>query len=134
MNLFAAARKGKADEVQEALDNGADINGPDDIFGRTPLSWAAEKGNNGVVGLLLQKDGIDLNSKDNDGRTPLSWAAEKRNDSVMRLLLKEGAITLHTLIKEGEGSLVRRLLLDTKYNVNIRDSLGKLHCILQFLL
>jgi ankyrin repeat protein len=66
-----------------------------------------------------------LNSKDNDGQTPLSWAVEKGNSKVMGLLLEKGAITLHTLIKEGEGSLVQRLLLDTKYDVNIKDSLGK---------
>jgi ankyrin repeat protein len=44
---------------------------------------------------------------------------------VVGLLLKEGSITLHTLIREREESLVRRLLLDTKYDVNTRDSLGK---------
>jgi ankyrin repeat protein len=125
MDLYTAASKGTVDQVQEALDNGADINDQDYRYDRTPLSWAAEKGNKGVVELLLQKDNIDLNSKDNNGQTPLSWAAEKGNKEVVELLLIKGGITLHTLIREREESLVRRLLLDAKYDVNTKDSLGR---------
>jgi hypothetical protein len=44
--------------------------------GRTPLSWAADKGYEEVVS-CCGTDGVDVDSKDNDGRTPLSWAADK---------------------------------------------------------
>jgi ankyrin repeat protein len=40
-----------------------------------------------VVERLLEKDGINLNLKDNNGRTPLSWAVKKGNDEVVRQLL-----------------------------------------------
>jgi ankyrin repeat protein len=65
MDLYTAARKGTVDEVQEALDNGADINNQDNNS-RTPFSWAAEKGNNKMIELLLQKDNIYLNFKNNN--------------------------------------------------------------------
>src|ERR1700726_4868103 len=35
--------------------------------------------------LLLEKNSIDLNSKDNNGRTPLSRAAERGNQQVVKL-------------------------------------------------
>ncbi|KAF2689661.1 hypothetical protein K458DRAFT_384295, partial [Lentithecium fluviatile CBS 122367] len=47
---------------------------------RTPLSWAAEKGSETVVRLLLEK-GADMESQDNNGRTPLSWAVGKGSEA-----------------------------------------------------
>jgi ankyrin repeat protein len=65
--------------------------GSRDGYGRTPLSWAAEKGHEAVVRLLVEK-GADLESRDSyDGRTPLSWAAEKGHEAVVKLLLGKGA-------------------------------------------
>jgi ankyrin repeat protein len=57
---------------------------------RTPLSYAAEKGHEAVVKLLLEK-GAELETKSNYGRTPLSYAAEKRHKAVVKLLLEKGA-------------------------------------------
>ncbi|XTI84249.1 hypothetical protein V2W45_1339297, partial [Cenococcum geophilum] len=42
-----------------------------DIKGRTPLLWAAESGQEGMVKLLLAQKGVNSNSKDSNGRTPL---------------------------------------------------------------
>ena len=45
-----------------------------------------------VVQVLLQKEGVDVDCKDEDGRTPLSWAAAEGQLEVVKLLLeKEGA-------------------------------------------
>jgi len=41
-----------------------------------------------VVKLLLEKDGVDPNSRDKNGQTPLLWAAWKGHDVVMKLLLE----------------------------------------------
>ena len=59
------------------LDKNADVESKDYKHGRTPLSWAAQKGQEVVVKLLLDKN-ADIESKDKYGRTPLSQAACER--------------------------------------------------------
>ncbi|KAI5799395.1 hypothetical protein FPQ18DRAFT_301760 [Pyronema domesticum] len=85
--LLQASRIG-----HEGIAKGIDINSKDSEYGQTALSWASYKGNDSVVKLLLQAEGIDINSKDEDGRTALSWASEKGHDSVVNLLLAASAI------------------------------------------
>jgi signal recognition particle subunit SEC65 len=58
----------------------------------TPLSWAARNGHSEIVKLLLEKDGIDVNSMDNYGRTPLSRAAENGHLDVVKLLLDKDSV------------------------------------------
>ena len=58
---------------------------------QTPLSWAAERGHEAVVRLLLERDGVDINCRDNykySGKTPLIWAAENGHEAVVELLLE----------------------------------------------
>ncbi|KAL3439887.1 hypothetical protein BJX65DRAFT_57583 [Aspergillus insuetus] len=62
---------------------------PRDSHGRTPLSWAAEKGFTGMVDLLLRSERVDVNSQDNLGRSPLSWAAERGQYPVIQRLLEQ---------------------------------------------
>ncbi|KAM7209925.1 hypothetical protein V8F06_014692 [Rhypophila decipiens] len=61
-----------------------------DQKGRSPLSYAAEKGHEAVVQQLLEK-GADIEAKSNSGQTPLSWAAEKGHEAVVQQLLEKGA-------------------------------------------
>jgi ankyrin repeat protein len=121
---WAVAERGNQEVVDLLLKRGSSINFQDHN-GRTPLSWAVTVDTNkGVVQRLLREDGIDLNSKDNDGRIPLWWAVERGNQEVVEMLLKKGSITFHTLVRDGQKSLVQRFL-DAKYDVNTRDPLGK---------
>ena len=60
-----------------------------DNAGSSPLSSAAEKGQETVVSLLLSK-GVDPDIKDNNGRSPLSLAALGGHETVVNLLLLEG--------------------------------------------
>jgi ankyrin repeat protein len=62
------------------------------MIGRTPLSWAAEKGHEDIVRLLLEKS-ADPNSTDRGGRTALSWATEKGHGVIVKLLLENNANT-----------------------------------------
>lgn len=57
----------------------------------TGVHLAAFFGLEKVILTLLEKDSIDLNSKDNYGRTALSWAAGNGHEAVVKLLLEAKA-------------------------------------------
>lgn len=62
-----------------------------DEYGRTPLSWATENGNEEMVRILIDLgDKVDADSKDHYGRTPLSWAARNGYEAVARMLIDLG--------------------------------------------
>ncbi|KAL4911904.1 ankyrin [Aspergillus aurantiobrunneus] len=54
------------------LEQGADVDCKDTKYGRTPLSWPAERGHEEVVKLLIQTGMMDVDCKDTYGRKPLS--------------------------------------------------------------
>jgi ankyrin repeat protein len=49
--------------------------------------------------LLLEHDGVDANSKDNDGRAPLQRAAENGHEAVVKLLLKRDSVDANSIDK-----------------------------------
>src|SRR5256886_8323206 len=59
-----------------------DVNAKDNM-GKTTLHYAAWKGHDAVVRLLLEHK-----AKDNNGWTALHWAAENGQEAVVRLLLR----------------------------------------------
>jgi ankyrin repeat protein len=63
-----------------------------DYRGRTPLSWAAEFGREGIVKLLLHTGKVDVGSKDNEGLTPLCWATQNDHEEVVEMLLEFGKV------------------------------------------
>ena len=64
---------------------------------RTPLSWAAEYGHEPVVRMLIEREEVDINSKDNRyEKTPLSWAAEKGHEAVVQLLIKRDGVEINS--------------------------------------
>ena len=65
-----------------------DVNAAD-CMGSTALIWAAVRGYEGVVKMLLEREDVNLNQPDTyNGRTPLSWAANKGHEGVVKMLLK----------------------------------------------
>ncbi len=58
--------------------------------GKTPLGFAASKGNLEIVKFLVQK-GANVNQQTRDGRTPIVHAAEGDHISVVQHLIMQGA-------------------------------------------
>ena len=66
------------------------------ICGRTPLSWAAENGHEGMVKLLLGRKDVSPNSSGKLGQTPLWLATGNGHEGIVKLLLKRGAVNPDT--------------------------------------
>ena len=60
-----------------------------DCVGATALTWAAIKGYEEVVKVLLEQEGVNPDQADTEyGLTPLSWAAENGHEGVVKVLLE----------------------------------------------
>jgi ankyrin repeat protein len=107
----------------------------DSEYDHTPLSWAAQYGDETVVKLLLETGKVDVNSRDSDlGRTPLSRAAQYGREVVVKLLLesgkvdvdsrdlKDGRTPLSWAAKNGHEPVVKLLLKTGKVDVDLRHS------------
>ena len=90
--VHLTAHFGLREVVIALFENGYDLNAKD-THGQTPLWWAAGKGHEAVVKLLLAQDGVDPDSKDTEyGQTPLSWAAGNGHEAVVKLLLAQDGV------------------------------------------
>ncbi|GLI79175.1 hypothetical protein PoHVEF18_007503 [Penicillium ochrochloron] len=70
---------------------GVDPNMEDSSY-RTPLSVAAEFGQENILRILLETPGVELNSSDRLGSTALHHAAEKGHIGLVEKLLGAGAV------------------------------------------
>ncbi|KAF5320086.1 hypothetical protein D9611_010316 [Ephemerocybe angulata] len=114
---------------------GIDVNAPGN-YGRTSLSFAAEKGHKAVVKLLLAAPGINVNAADTSGQTPLSFGAEKGHEAVVELLLAapgiavnvpdtNGRTPLRLAAEWGHEAVVKLLLAAPGIDVNAPDTRGQ---------
>jgi ankyrin repeat protein len=90
-DFFTLVKAGKPQQIQAAIDQGANVNAQD-RDGTTPLMYAAIYNQNPEVITTLVKAGADIRARTKDGVTPLMCAA-KYNPSpkVIITLLKAGA-------------------------------------------
>lgn len=103
-----------------------------DGYGRTMLSWAAEKGNEAVVNQLLKK-GADTELKDKPNQTPLLWAVKKGHKAIVTQLLNNGAdikikdednrTPLSWAAKRGHKAVVEQLL-ENGADIKTKDKYG----------
>ncbi|KAH0541580.1 hypothetical protein FGG08_003928 [Glutinoglossum americanum] len=123
---------GLEEVVRLLLGKGVDMDSKD-IYGRTPLSYAAGGGRKAVVKLLLEKGG-DVDSRDVYGRTPLSYTAERGHEAVVKLLLekradvnlKDGYCQTPLLFAAKRGNvMVVELLLEKGGDVDSKDIYGR---------
>ncbi|XP_063399234.1 serine/threonine-protein phosphatase 6 regulatory ankyrin repeat subunit B-like [Mytilus trossulus] len=90
-----------------------------DIYGKTPLQWAAESGKMLVVGHLIKK-GASVNAKDQENATALHWASGAGHSNTIGVLLSHGAVVnqhdvsgqtaLHWAASNGSMDTVKTLL------------------------
>jgi len=95
------------DEIAKALLDAKnwDVN-MTDCLGRTPLIWASKNGCEGVIKLLLERAGADVNIRDTmRDRVPLSWAVEYGQEGVAKLLLERDEVDLDSRDNSGRTTL-----------------------------
>jgi len=108
-----------------------------DWGGRTPLSWAAGNGYEGIVKLLLGQEDVSPDTGDAVfGQTPLFWAARNGHDGIAELLLArkdvnpnssdwDGRAPLSWAAGNGHEGIVRRLLEREHVNPNGSSESGE---------
>jgi len=87
--LTWAARRGHGDFVTMLLQADVNPHQADTEYCRTPLWWAVEKGYEGVVRILLEREDVNTNQAYTGyGAAPLSWAAASGHEGVVKMLLE----------------------------------------------
>ena len=132
-------RWGKAARAVDHLFGGRYVN-PDSTskYCRTPLSWAAENGHEGMVKLLLERKDVNPNTRDTKyGQTPLVWAADKGHEEIVKLLLgqkdvnpnsssESGRTPLLCAAENGHDGIVNLLLMRNDVNPESLNEFGRI--------
>eukprot|EP01006_Ploeotia_vitrea_P039101 TRINITY_DN66311_c5_g1_i1.p1 TRINITY_DN66311_c5_g1~~TRINITY_DN66311_c5_g1_i1.p1 ORF type:complete len:297 (-),score=167.92 TRINITY_DN66311_c5_g1_i1:14-904(-) len=90
VTVFDWAATGNVALLEGALDQGTSVNKRDEN-GLTLLHWAADRGQEAVVELLLSKYKAKVDVADNDGNTPLHCAALSDEVKCVELLVAAGS-------------------------------------------
>ncbi|KAJ6022210.1 hypothetical protein N7540_007714 [Penicillium herquei] len=86
--LMCASYFGLSAIVESILDSGeVDMNEKDATWQRTPMGWAAEKGYDDTVKILLETGKVEFGSVDIDRASPLLCAAMNGHTEVVKVLL-----------------------------------------------
>jgi ankyrin repeat protein len=127
-NLHYYAQEGDKAGVAKELRSGVDVNVKDE-HGATALMYAATKGRDEILQLLLDK-GADPNIPDRQADTPLIQAALAGHENAVRILIAGGAdvavtdqirfTALHAAAQKGNVVMIG-LLLDKGASLKAKD-------------
>ena len=105
-----------------------------DCTGGTALTWAAIRGHEGVIKMILEREDVNPNQADTEyGWTPLEWAADSGHSGVVKMLLqredvnpdragsKYGQTPLSRAAGNGHLGVVKMLLEREDINPNLTD-------------
>lgn len=119
-DLLEAAENGKIKNVEQALEEGANVEVIDDR-GMKPIHWAAFRGHSEIVRILIER-GANVNATNTALWTPIMHASLEGHEGIVKLLLEKGAnINSKTSVSgtalmfaSGKGHLeVVKVLLDS---------------------
>ena len=119
--------------IKEELQRSTALLDTVDSTGRSPLSWAAQRGEDEAVRLLLEY-GADPNNHDNSNMTPLHYAAQADTPNFLLLLIGYGArisqqtrgwTALHYACCLHDNVAYVKPLLDHGVDVDKRTYVGK---------
>jgi len=119
--LFAAIRSNDISGIQQAINEGADVNQVCP-YGTTPLIWADKSEQ--MVDFLV-KAGADPNKPVKEGMTPLISAAGTGNLAVVKKLIAAGA-DIHAVETDGEFMQNAYSAADMNYRHDVVDYLKSL--------
>ncbi|CAI6097430.1 unnamed protein product [Clonostachys chloroleuca] len=116
------------------LDQEVDINAVDDRW-CSPLLIATLKGDEHMVGTILQRSEVDMNMRSKEGLTPLLAALHNGNKSIAQILLHSnkadaavvddvGRTSLHVAASKGFFDIVDLLLQNKEVDINAIDLNG----------
>ncbi|KAI9933188.1 hypothetical protein AWENTII_002788 [Aspergillus wentii] len=134
--LWIASFVGATELVKKILHEGhANHDGITDEYRCNALIIAAGKGHDLIVGLLVDADQINVNSRDNEGRTALYWSTTYDHQSIVERLLavdtidvniatKEGNTPLMMAARDGHSTIVQLLLKNPNIEAEMCDEDG----------
>ncbi|KAM0330662.1 hypothetical protein ACHAQA_003613 [Verticillium albo-atrum] len=114
--LHIATYLGLMDVVSALIDEGEDLNDRD-VFGATPLMYAAARGDDGLPELkLLLQAGADPSLTCNIGSTALIRAVKLDAESIVTRLARESDININAIPSDPMGEVSPALVLAAKSN------------------
>ncbi len=115
-DLMLAIHQRDYDKIEQALDNGADINGS--YFGETPLMRAIFNRKEKLAKYLIEQGAdVELTTSYYQNLTPLMYAIEYSGLEMVKLLVKNGA---NVNAQDEKG---KKVVDFVKYNTAIKDYL-----------
>ncbi|RYP53253.1 hypothetical protein DL768_001757 [Monosporascus sp. mg162] len=115
--LHLAAYLGNVAWAKMLLSKHARLISRKDNYGRTPLSWAVNRGHRDMVELLLDH-GARVNAKDRSKLTALHIAATGQHKDIVSVLLDQGA-RLESKSEHGDTALIRAIQANSREVIQI---------------
>ena len=124
-DLLTVIKKGSISEINQAIQDGADVNATDN-GGWTPLTFALHhEAPKEVIELLIAK-GADVNAKDKDGWTPLMHALyNKASKEVIELLRTNADMKANLAKSEQKNANLKQKIDEQNAQIAYNNFLAK---------
>ncbi|KAG8405006.1 hypothetical protein J3459_022297 [Metarhizium acridum] len=88
--VLLAAKTGNGEIMDMLLKAGLSLDRAEDMYGRTALMFAAVRGHESTVQILLARPDIQLDSQDETGKNALTYAIEGGHENIAQMLRQAG--------------------------------------------